>query len=91
MTDDVIKPQSTSRPVDLALVAEHQGAVAEADSVVGTRGDLSFSGIKAPCSQCGADTYTNIAYPRRIKIICEICFVQSYEFDDEPGSEGSGQ
>lgn len=92
MRDDATKTQSSKTiagrvSTDL-LQAELQRDLAKADRVVGTREDLSFSGFKRPCIHCGADTYTSRTYPRRLEIVCEVCFLAEYEVEDAPGSEG---
>ena len=43
------------------------------DYVVGTRADITRTGIKRPCSRCGEDVYTSRHYPERVAMICEYC------------------
>jgi hypothetical protein len=47
----------------------------EVDAVVGTRADLTRTGIKRPCSRCGQDTFTGRVYPDDVPLVCEQCAV----------------
>jgi hypothetical protein len=53
---------------------------ASVDAVVGTREDLSRSGIKHPCQGCGLDVYTGaFPYPEGISYLCEVCAATGVE------------
>jgi hypothetical protein len=43
------------------------------DYVVGTRADVTRTGIKRPCSRCGEDVYTSRRYPQKVAMVCEYC------------------
>ncbi len=43
------------------------------DYVVGTRADVTQTGIKRPCSRCGEDVYTSRRYPQKVSMVCEHC------------------
>jgi hypothetical protein len=45
----------------------------EIDYVVGTRDDVTHTGIKRPCAQCGKDVFTSRRYPDKVPMICEVC------------------
>ena len=48
---------------------------AEVDYVVGTREDVSFTGIKRRCSRCDHDVFfRDRGYPRHIPVLCDACF-----------------
>ena len=53
------------------------------DAVIGTREDLSLTGIKRPCARCGADTYTSRVYPDDVAVVGVPCWATPDE--DEPG------
>jgi hypothetical protein len=47
---------------------------ATVDAVIGTREDLSCSGIKHPCQRCGLAVSTGaFPYPEGISYLCEFC------------------
>ena len=90
MTDDAVRRRTSRTFRDLVLApaeGEHRHEVAAADTVVGTREDLSFSGIKTACSHCGVDVYTSRRYPPGLEIICEVCLFQLYKVDVESGED----
>ena len=43
------------------------------DYVVGTRADVTRTGIKRLCSKCGEDVYTSRRYPQKVAMVCEYC------------------
>lgn len=43
------------------------------DYVVGTRDDVTQTGIRRPCQRCRHDVYTSRSYPDRVAMICEVC------------------
>ena len=45
----------------------------EVDFVVGTREDITYTGIKRPCSDCGVDVYTSKMYPFDVRMLCPEC------------------
>ena len=49
------------------------------DYVVGTRQDVTFTGIKRPCSRCDHDVYTSRRYPAYVNMICEYCALELAE------------
>jgi hypothetical protein len=43
------------------------------DYVVGTRTDVTRTGINRPCSRCGEPVFTSRRYPAHVSMICEYC------------------
>jgi hypothetical protein len=79
------RPRVTAR-VRAILLAQlrqrqpHSINWATVDAVVGTREDLSGSGIKHPCQRCGLAVYTgSFAYPEGISYLCEVCATAGVE------------
>ena len=52
------------------------------DFVVGTRADVTRTGIKRPCSRCGEDVFTSRRYPERVSMICEYCALEIVEEEE---------
>ena len=47
----------------------------EIEYVVGTREDVSFTGMKRRCSKCGHNVFfRDRGYPRRVPVLCDVCF-----------------
>jgi hypothetical protein len=59
------------------------------DYVVGTRADVTRTGINRPCSRCGEPVFTSRHYPDKVSMICEYCALvmveeeQAAEQDDD--------
>jgi hypothetical protein len=51
------------------------------DFVVGTRDDVTMTGIKRPCSRCGHDVFTSRRYPAKVPMMCEVCALALAEED----------
>ena len=46
------------------------------DFVVGTRADVTGTGINRPCSKCGHPVFTSRSYPERVSMVCEHCALE---------------
>jgi hypothetical protein len=45
----------------------------EVDYIVGTRDDVTQTGIHRPCTRCQHDVFTSKQYPETVPMICEVC------------------
>jgi len=43
------------------------------DFVVGTRADVTMTGIQRPCARCEQAVFTSRCYPDDVAMICEVC------------------
>ena len=57
----------------IGLLGEQPPAWAQSDWVIATIDDVTRTGIKRACADCGDDAYTSISYPDDIAIVCEVC------------------
>lgn len=57
------------------------------DYVVGTRDDVTSTGIHRPCHRCRQDVYTSRQYPERVAMICDVCALAIAEEEARTGGE----
>ncbi len=55
------------------------------DYVVGTRDDVTLTGIHRPCSRCGQSVFTSRRYPIEVAMVCEVCALELVEEDRKSG------
>jgi hypothetical protein len=56
------------------------------DYVVGTRDDVTLTGIHRPCSRCGQSVFTSRRYPIEVAMVCEVCALELVEEDRKTGA-----
>ena len=56
------------------------------DYVVGTRDDVTLTGIHRPCSRCGLSVFTSRRYPIEVTLVCEYCALELVEEDQKTGA-----
>ena len=56
------------------------------DYVVGTRDDVTRTGIHRPCSRCGHSVFTSRRYPIEVAMVCEVCALELVEEDRKSGA-----
>lgn len=61
--------QKPAPPIDWSTV----------DYVVGTRADVTRTGIHRPCSRCQEPVFTSRRYPIAVAMICEVCALELVE------------
>ena len=62
----------------------------EIDYIVGTRDDVTHTGINRPCNRCGLDVYTSRHYPRHVPMICEVCALEMVEEEQREAKNDGG-
>ncbi len=55
------------------------------DFVVGTREDVTFTGIHRPCARCGQAVFTSRRYTIEVALVCEYCALELVEEDRKSG------
>ena len=57
----------------VGLLGEQTPTWAQSDWVIATTEDVTLTGIKRACADCGEDAYTSVRYPDDVTIVCEVC------------------
>ncbi len=55
------------------------------DFVVGTREDVTHTGINRPCARCKQAVYTSRRYPIAVALVCEYCALELVDEDRKSG------
>jgi len=55
------------------------------DFVVGTRDDVTHTGINRPCARCKQAVYTSRRYPIAVALVCEYCALELIDEDRKSG------
>jgi len=55
------------------------------DYVVGTRDDVTHTGIERPCRRCGHSVFTSRHYPERVSMVCEVCALEMAKEEEAKG------
>jgi len=61
------------------------------DYIVGTRDDVTHTGITRPCHRCQEAVYTSREYPNRVPMICDVCALAMAEEEQAAGRSMSAQ
>lgn len=63
----------------------------EVDYIVGTRDDVTRTGIHRPCTRCTHDVYTSKTYPETVPMICEVCALELAVEENEAEEKGKAK
>lgn len=59
------------------------------DYVVGTRADVTRTGINRPCTRCTLPVFTARRYPHDVAMVCEVCALELVEEERAVGERAA--